>query len=180
MAEEAKQEDVKQPEGGTDAAPSPEPGSPEEQAAQAAAAKKKRMMMLAAGGGLLLLILAGVGAFFLFGHKKEPEEQHTSVSAVFVDVPEFAVQIAGEGDQTHFMKMAVTLELKNAADVEAARLLLPRLQDDFNAFLLNLRMDDLRGSAGLQRVKEALLLRANQILAPVAVKNVLYKEVLVQ
>jgi flagellar FliL protein len=55
-----------------------------------------------------------------------------------------------------------------------------RLQDDYLQYLRQLRLDDLRGNAGLQHIKEDLLLRATQTLAPVRVKNVLFREVLVQ
>jgi hypothetical protein len=42
------------------------------------------------------------------------------------------------------------------------------------------RPEDTQGSAAMQRLKEALLLRANQVLAPVVVHNVLFRELLVQ
>jgi len=43
-----------------------------------------------------------------------------------------------------------------------------------------LRVDDLRGSAGIYRLREELLARINIAVRPAKVKDVLFKEVLVQ
>ncbi len=163
------------------AAEAPEAGSPEEQAAASAAKNKKNKMMIAIAGALVV-IGGGVGGFFMLSGGKEEaaHEEANKPVAVYADVPQFAIQIPGDSDQNHFMKLSVTLELAKPEDVEKVKMLMPRVQDDFNAFLMNLRVEDLRGSAGLQRVKDALLLRANQVLSPIVLSNVLYKEILVQ
>ena len=43
-----------------------------------------------------------------------------------------------------------------------------------------MKASDLYGSAGMYRLREEMLLRANTTLAPVKVKDVLFKEILVQ
>jgi len=56
----------------------------------------------------------------------------------------------------------------------------PRFIDQFQMFLRELDLEDIRGAAGLQRVRQELLTRVNTITAPIKVRNVLFKEFLVQ
>ena len=52
--------------------------------------------------------------------------------------------------------------------------------DQFQGYLRELRMDDLKGSAGIARVKEELLRRVNVAAAPYKVRDVLLQEMIVQ
>ena len=56
----------------------------------------------------------------------------------------------------------------------------PRIVDNFQVYLRELRIEDLRGSAGVYRLREELLARVNTAVQPVKVKNVLFNEVLIQ
>ena len=47
-------------------------------------------------------------------------------------------------------------------------------------FTRELRVEDLRGSAGVQRLREELLMRVNTAVHPIEVRDVLFKEMLVQ
>jgi flagellar protein FliL len=58
--------------------------------------------------------------------------------------------------------------------------LMPRIVDQFQGYLRELRMDDLKGSAGVVRLKEELLRRINASAAPYRVRDVLLKQMLVQ
>ena len=78
------------------------------------------------------------------------------------------------------MKLSVSLELGNAVDVPRIESLKPRIIDNFQVYLRELRADDLRGSAGIYRLREELLARVNASVHPAGVKDVLFKEVLVQ
>ena len=52
--------------------------------------------------------------------------------------------------------------------------------DDVLTALEPMRSSDLAGSAGIQRLREELLLRANKALAPTKINDVLFKEIVVQ
>ena len=52
--------------------------------------------------------------------------------------------------------------------------------DNFQVYLRELRVEDLRGSAGIYRLREELLARVNSAVRPTKVKDVLFKEMLVQ
>ena len=54
------------------------------------------------------------------------------------------------------------------------------IRDSFQTYLRELRLDDLRGSAGMYRLREELLTRINVAVQPSKVSAVLFKEMLVQ
>ena len=57
---------------------------------------------------------------------------------------------------------------------------MPRVVDQFQTYLRELRVKDLRGSAGIYRLQMELLWRVNQASAPVKVKDVPFQEILIQ
>ena len=57
---------------------------------------------------------------------------------------------------------------------------MPRIIDNFQVFLRELRVEDLSGSRGTARIKEELLTRVNVAVAPARVDDVLFKEMLIQ
>jgi flagellar FliL protein len=57
---------------------------------------------------------------------------------------------------------------------------MPRLQDMLQTYLREMRPEELRGSAGIYRLREELLGRANVVLAPVRVNDVLFTQLLIQ
>lgn len=130
---------------------------------------------------LVVLIGAGVGVYMsgLLGGEEEHAEKPVVSAPVFYDLPDFLVNLSGEAPQ-HFLKMTVTLQI---TDAEAAKRLdaeLPRVLDAFQIFLRELRPEDVAGSAGMLRVKEELLRRINLAVQPPVVKDILFKEVIVQ
>ncbi|WP_299391246.1 flagellar basal body-associated FliL family protein [Pelagibius sp.] len=139
---------------------------------------------------ILLLIGAVAGAYFsglldsLLGKAPEPvvEEEVAPVEskAVFYDLPEMLVNLNSSGRKTNYLKISISLELAREADRAAIGTVLPRIVDNFQVYLRELRIEDLRGSAGLQRLREELLIRVNTAAQPIQVRDVLFKEMLVQ
>lgn len=123
-------------------------------------------------------------------HGEKKEEGHgdghggaksaTAGKTIYYDLPEFLVNLSSATNQTSFVKMRITLELPTEADSLAAQEKLPVLQDHFNTYLRDLRASDLSGSAGMYRLREELLARANKSIAPNKVSNILFREILVQ
>lgn len=102
------------------------------------------------------------------------------VEAVFFDLPEMLVNLNTTGRRPVFLKMRVSLELASEADIPRLQSLSPRIIDNFQVYLRELRIDDLRGSAGIYRLREELLARVNASVQPTRVRDVLFKEMLVQ
>ena len=101
-------------------------------------------------------------------------------SAIFYDLPEMLVNLNTAGRKRNFLKMRVSLELANEGDITTIEMVLPRIVDNFQVYLRELRMEDLEGAAGMYRLREELLNRVNSAVRPARVSDVLFKEMIVQ
>ena len=139
---------------------------------------------------VLLLVGGGAAAFFfglldpLFGGG-EPEEEHVEEvipheEVVFIDLPEMLINLNSTGNQVSFLKLSVSLEVKDPELALHIEELMPRVIDNFQVFLRELRVEDLTGSRGTFRIKEELLARVNAAVAPARIEDVLFREILVQ
>ena len=142
---------------------------------------------------LPILLLAGAGAGLMMSGLLESkgeteaevaetseEKKPTEPQSVFYELPVLLVNLNSKSRRPSFLKLTVSLELDTAVDVPRIEALQPRIIDNFQVYLRELRVDDLRGSAGIYRLREELLARVNASIHPTDVKNVLFKEVLVQ
>lgn len=148
--------------------------------------KKKLMIIVPA----LLLVLGGGGAgayFFLFAgadqHKEGEQAEEAPITppkVAFSDMQDILVNIQSSDGTPAYLKLSVSLELDDEEHKTAIQPLMPRITDQFQAYLRELRLDDLKGSAGVLRLKEELLRRVNVAAAPYHVRDVLLKEMIVQ
>lgn len=158
---------------------------------------KKMLIIIAAVGVVLLLGGIGAGLFFtgiIGGHSDEAAGkaadaelaaedeavEHEVGVPTFLPLGDILVNLSGGGKRPNFLKIKVSLELADEKDVATLEALRPRIIDHFQIYLRELRIEDLRGSAGLYRLREELLLRVTEVVRPVRVRNVLFQEMLVQ
>lgn len=104
----------------------------------------------------------------------------SGIQAYFFEVPEILVNLSSSGAGNRYLKMKLNLELGSEADLVTVERLMPRIVNDFQLYLRQLRVEDLQGAAGVYRLREALLLRANQAAQPLQINDVLFREILVQ
>lgn len=165
--------------------------------------KSKKMLLIGIAAGVLLLGGGGAGLFFsgiLGGDKTAKPETTTAATAatetaapaeekaggeglgkpVFFSLGDILVNLVGDGKRPNFLKIKVSLELASEKDQKDLEQLKPRIIDNFQVYLRELRVEDLRGSAGLYRLREELLLRVTEAVKPIRVKDVLFEEILVQ
>jgi flagellar FliL protein len=157
----------------------------EEGAAEGAAPPPKgKLKLIIAAVGVVAILGGGAGWFFFFRH--HGEEQHAEAAKPakppsFIEVPDMMVNLVGQpGERVQYLKVKLTLEVKEEKQVEAIKPTLPRVTDLFQTYLRELRPIDLNGSAGLFRLKEELTRRVNAAVAPNEVSAVLFKEIVVQ
>src|SRR5690349_686825 len=151
-----------------------------------------KFLLLFVGGPLIALLVLTVGLWFTGiwpfngGHNKEVAAEAThgegavKAASTFFDMPDLLVNLNGTGHKTTFLKLSVAFELENKADLPKIQALMPRIIDNFQVYLRELRPEDIRRSAGMYRLREELLARVAVAAAPVQVKDVLFREVLVQ
>lgn len=100
--------------------------------------------------------------------------------SVFYDLPDMLVNLNSPGRRQSYLKIRVSLELSNPLDQPRIEQQMPRIVDNFQVYLRELRVEDLQGAAGVYRLREELLSRVNAAVKPTKVNDVLFKEMLVQ
>ncbi len=148
---------------------------------------------------VLLLIAVGSGLYFSgtldkFLGKDTAEEgvetkQETVIDEAelekinkiaFLPITDMIVNLSSNDGEPHLLRLSLQLELENEADMEIVKSVLPRIKDQFQTYLRELRVEDLRGSKGIYRLQIELLSRVNTAAYPVKVKDVLFDEIIVQ
>lgn len=165
-------------------------------------AKKRRLpgkkIVLFAGAPIAGLIVILAVLFFLgvFGGGGEDEEMLADVGeqsetghgsgriaaseVTFVELPEMLVNLNTADGRIVYLKLQVAIELPRDVDMDQINPIMPRVVDQFQLYLRELRLEDLQGSAGMFRLKEELLRRVNAAVAPVEVYDVLFREMIIQ
>lgn len=157
-------------------------------------AKRKRLAgkTLVLGIILPLLVMGGAAGAYLTGAvdglvggetveaTQEAKAEEAKKSYVYYELPEILVNLNTVDRKVHYLKISVSLELEKQEEIGKIQAVLPRIIDNFQVYLRELRIEDLRGSAGLYRLREELLTRVNVAAAPAKVSDVLFKEMLVQ
>jgi len=148
----------------------------------------RKLLIIAAAGLLVLVCGGGAGLyFFVFsggGETKLAANQApvplTPPEIAYYDVPDIIVNIQSADGSPAYLQLGAALELDSADEKAGMAALMPRIVDQFQGYLRELRIDDLKGSAGVIRLKEELLRRINAAAAPYRVRDVLLKEMIVQ
>lgn len=158
---------------------------------------RKKLVLLAAP---LLLVAAAAGLWFAgilpplpgMGHAPPADPAAPQAEAprppVFFEMPDIIANLNATGRRAVYVKLRSKLEIARAEDAAAIQTAMPRLLDLFQTHLREMRPEELRGSAGTQRLREELVARANIAVAPPAgstqpaprVTDVLFLEMLVQ
>jgi flagellar FliL protein len=99
---------------------------------------------------------------------------------VFIELPEMVANLNGNPHHPSYVKLIARLEVPRPEDAERVRMNIPRLQDLFQTYLREMRPDELRGSAGIYRLREELIARANVAAAPARISDVLFTQMLIQ
>lgn len=154
---------------------------------------------------ILVLAIAGGAAYYfglldkMLGHKKldctqvlETDKDYAACAdelakaaaaappGVFVDIPSMIVNLNSTSKQPRFLKITLKVELEDPATEKLFETVLPRVVDQFQTYLRELRLEDLRGSSGMYRMKIELLSRVRAAAPDIKVRDVLFQEILVQ
>lgn len=138
------------------------------------------VLLLAVGGGLfatgMLDSLLGKAP----DGDGEVQELKPLPTAIYYDLPDMLVNLnTGERGQA-FLRLTVSLEVVSNDAWSLVDQVQPRIVDSFQVYLRELRVEDLSGSAGIQRLREELLLRVNAAAQSHVVNDLLFREMLVQ
>jgi len=98
----------------------------------------------------------------------------------FLAIPPMTVNLNTEDGTPRFLRLTVQLELEDPSEKGEVEAVIPRVIDQFQTYLRELRVRDLRGSSGVYRLQMELLWRVNQAVEPIEIKDVLFQEILIQ
>lgn len=113
-------------------------------------------------------------------HGDSHGDGHDYSGAHFLQIPNMIVNLSATDGQSRYLRLSVQLELDSEEDKIAVEAVMPRVVDQFQTYLRELRIGDLRGSQGIYRLQMELLARVNAAAYPVEVKDVLFQEILIQ
>ncbi len=153
----------------------------------------KKIIIIAAAALLVLALGGGAGFFFLSGGDEtamqasdlENSGQEAGLAAeestdvLFLELEPMLVNLDTAGGKPKYLKLTVSLEVDRQTSLDDLNKKMPRIIDQFQTYLRQLRLQDLDGSAGMFRLKEELLIKVNEAVYPTRVNDVLFKEMLV-
>lgn len=167
----------------------------DEAPATAEAPKKKKL----SGKKLVLFIIlpvlllggGGAAAYFLLLKPDPAAEEHAAAPAeeehaegepqVYVSLEHpLQVNLVGTGKRMPYLNLDLWLAVKNEEDAKHLEAVMPKVIDQFQVYLRSLRIEDLQGADGVQRMRDELLMRAKAAAKPTEVEDVLIKSMLAQ
>jgi flagellar FliL protein len=162
------------------------PGHIVEPGAGPSEAKRGKLPIIIAAVVLLLglgaagyLTYAGIIMLPFLPHPAQSRKAATE-QIQFIKIPELITNLDAGPDSDSYAKMEAELEVTDPVSAAAVNAQMPAIIDLFQTYLRSMQPDDLRGAEGLYRLREALLARANVVVAPAAVQNILFIEMVVQ
>ena len=90
------------------------------------------------------------------------------------------MNLSDDGRRSTVLKISVSLELESEEALASVDQWLPRIVDNFQIYLRELSLEELNGSAGLNRLREELLRRVSLAAGTDDVRDVLFREMLLQ
>ena len=142
---------------------------------------------------IIVLALGGGAAYFFMSGGDEDEHiadlehggQQTDLveteptELLFLELESMLVNLDTAGGKPKYLKITIALEVDRQESLDDLNKKMPRIIDQFQTYLRQLRIEDLNGSAGMFRLKEELLIKVNDAVYPTRVNDVLFKEMLV-
>ncbi|MFO7761328.1 MAG: flagellar basal body-associated FliL family protein [Thermodesulfobacteriota bacterium] len=153
--------------------------------------KKKSKLIFFVIIGVVLMLIAG-GGFFAYteffsspldrekGENGQPvdEEALKPVGDMFTLEP-FVVNLADpQGDR--YLKLKISMEVKEPKAVQRAEKLSPRLRDIVIMMISSLAFEEVMTPEGKLRIREELRTRFNRVLKPYKVENIYFSEFVIQ
>ena len=148
------------------------------------------VVVLMVGGGVAALYFTGkIGGHSAAegeqaeaegGGHGEGEGEGEATGPVFAEMPQILINLNTTGRRPTYLRLKVSLELMKEADRAKVTEAMPRVVDTFQLYLRELAIDELQGTAGIERLREELRLRVSAAISPVEIKDVLFSEMIIQ
>lgn len=144
--------------------------------------KKKPFIIITAITTVLLLLIAAA-TYFYFSHvksKENPEENFKIQDVEFIPLQEMNINLKTNKGDVSILRATFFLEVEDLKQKEKIEKFKPIIIDQFQTYLRELDFATLRGSGGLERLRQDLVIRVNGIIKPLKIRNILFKDFLIQ
>lgn len=98
----------------------------------------------------------------------------------FYDLPDIMVNIDSEGRAPAFLKTKIALQVAKAEDATVIQGFLPRILDEAQLYMREIRLSTLKNPKTLERLRLEMLARVRRVVRPIKVNDLLFREFLVQ
>ncbi len=145
-------------------------------------ASRKKMLIFILP--VLIVIGLSVGFYYVFNRNYDDREaasysviKNTASAGgaesitVFYDLPDFKLELRGDGNDKKMLRLGVNLELSSVEDIKSIEALTPKINDVILSHVIELRPEEASGANGLYWLKEELLYRINLVVSPIKVSN---------
>lgn len=127
-----------------------------------------------------VLTLTTVAGNLISGQEGAQMSAPQKAASYYITLPAITVNLISNDGRDAYLKISPVLEFneKDINEIIAERR--PRIIDSFTSLMRNLRVVDLKGSAGTQMLREELTKRANIALHPYKINAVRFEEIVIQ
>lgn len=98
----------------------------------------------------------------------------------FVPLEDIVVNLDTQNQNPSFLKLTVLFEITGQDGVNAIKKNMPKIKDLMITYLRSLAPEDIKGSIGVYKLREELMLRVNKVINPNQVNDVVFNDILVQ
>lgn len=138
-----------------------------------------------------LLIFAAGGAYFFINILKRDENKQNAAAKKldaeiaasansYIALDPIIVNLSNnEKNKPVYLRLTLTLRASSDQEIKIIQSKLPMIIDNFQMFLTSLRQEDFNNTGGIILLKEELIKRINVVCAPIIIKDVLLKEIMI-
>ena len=150
----------------------------------------RKKLFIIIGAVVVLLIGCGAGAYFagLFDAEEQTKESAWETNAepvegaerIYKEFPEILTNLNEGRRKKVGVRIKVVLELSSEEESLRLDVIIPKVHDSIQVFIRGQKSKDLKGSTGMQRIREELLRQLNKALSPSKIRDLYFKEMLVR
>lgn len=140
--------------------------------------KKKLSKVLLSSTIAGVFLTFSISGWFFYNHFSHHSETANGAN-YYVTIPEIVVNLRSISSKGNILRSTFALQIYNKQDEPKIREFMPIILDQMLSYLRDQSINDLEGP-GLERMREAILLRVNNVVRPIKVHRVVLKDFIIQ
>lgn len=150
----------------------------EEQAQNSIKKKKIPSKVLLSSTIVSVILMFSVAGWYFYNHHSIHNEASPEAN-YYVSIPEIVVNLRSVSSKGNILRATYSLQIYNKEEEPKIKEFMPIILDQVLSYLRDQSINDLEGP-GLERMREAILLRINNIVRPIKIHRVVLKDFIIQ